>query len=326
MGVFVFASIDAGSHAVRLLLARVGPDGRLVRLRYERTATRLAEGFLSLSGAGKKSLLAPNMERTLETLKKYSEIISSWNGLSGMRAVGTSALREAANGQEFIRRVFEHTGIRLEAITHEEEARLSALGVTGGLGLEGNKNKKGKKNKNFILDIGGGSTEWMLTEGRSLVRSGSFPVGVVKLAGLMEREGETVLEKHIVSFVSGLRQAVSFLPAGTVFIVTGGTASAIAAIDLGLTSYEHEKVHGRQMDRKTLERMYLRLAALSLDQRGKVVAGLEPDRADLIIPGLGLTINIMREFSFQNVISNDTGLPEGIIFDLYNRSAQGGGR
>ncbi len=304
----VLASIDVGSNAVRLLVARTGGGVPLVRLRYERTATRLAEG-LSASGRLKPG----NMELTMEAMKKYSGIISSCEGLSGMRAVGTSALREAENAGEFIRSVRQQTGINLEAITHEEEARLSALGVVSLL-------KKKNDNDALILDMGGGSTEWMLTRGLgggdfSLRRSGSFPVGVVKLAGLAAKKGEAALENEISAFAGALKSAVSTLPAGTVFILTGGTASTLASIDIGLKQYDHEKVHGHEMGLGRIAAMRRTLSSLSLEQR-RSVPGLEPDRADLIIPGLRLTIKIMEYFGLNRVISSDTGLPEGIVLDL----------
>ena len=337
----VFAAIDTGSNAVRMLVARMDGNGILVRLRYERTTTRLAEGFFC------RTLQARNMERTLDALKRYSDIIfSSYGRLSGMRAVGTSALREAGNGREFIGRVFERTGIRLEAITHEEEARLSALGVTGllkpaGLLKTGGLNPV-RNMKALILDIGGGSTEWMLTEGQSLESSGSFPIGVVKLADLflLAGDGEAALEREISSFGVALKTAIfsmlskqsgfmnrspgTVFPPGTAFIVTGGTASTMAAIDLGLARYEHELVHGREIGLDRLAGMCRQLNGLSLEQR-KSVPGLEPDRADLIIPGLRLIIKIMEEFGFNLVISSDTGLPEGIILDLDKRENRNSG-
>ena len=314
----IYASIDTGSNAVRLLVARTGDGVPLVRLRYERTATRLAEGLsFPVKKNGKKNLWPRNMELTMQALRRYSEIISSYSGLSGMRAVGTSALREAGNGEEFIRRVREQTGITLEAISHEEEARLSALGVTVGMDLGGDKSKK-----TFILDIGGGSTEWMLTEGLSLKRSGSFPIGVVKLAGIADRLGEAALEREIATFADGLNRAVFPLPPGTVFIVTGGTASTMAAIDLSFAQYEHERIHGHEIGLERLAGMFRTLSLLPLEQRRHSVPGLEPGRADLILPGLRLIIRTMEKFGLKHVISSDTGLPEGIILDLGTREKQ----
>ncbi|MDA8087639.1 MAG: hypothetical protein M0Z75_13155 [Nitrospiraceae bacterium] len=325
----IFASIDTGSNAVRLLVARKGGNVPLERLRYERTVTRLAQGFFPGTGKGEsKNLLPRNMELTLEALKRYSEIISSYSGLSGVRAVGTSALREAANGAEFIRLARQRTGIKIEAITHEEETRLSALGVTALLKPGGPDPAADKKT--LILDIGGGSTEWMLTEGASikntgvsLKKSGSFPVGVVKLAGLEDKEGEAALERDISVLAGGLMTALFPLPSGTVFVVTGGTASTMASIDLGLAQYEHEKVHGHEIGLERLTGMCRDLSLLSLEQRRHSVAGLEPGRADLIIPGLRLTIKIMEKFGLKSVISSDTGLPEGIILDLGNNIYNG---
>ncbi|MDA8387345.1 MAG: hypothetical protein M0Z58_01610, partial [Nitrospiraceae bacterium] len=263
----VLAAIDAGSNAVRLLVAEVGlgGGGSFRRVRYERRTTRLAE---DIERTG--NLSSGSMERTIAALKVYRRMLAAYP-VSGMRAVGTSALREAANGGRFIGRVLKETGIRLEAISHEEEAKLSARGVTGFLKLPG---------RAFILDIGGGSTEWMIAEGAELLRSGSVPVGVVKLAGFLARRGEGGLAEQTGAAALRLKEAVWPLPAGTALVITGGTASTAASIDLGLTRYEHEKVHGHEMGLERLREIYRRLASLPPEER-KTVPGLEPDRADL---------------------------------------------
>ena len=172
--------------------------------------------------------------------------------------------------------------------------------------------------------MGGGSTEWMLVGGLasardfSLKKSGSFPIGVVKLAVVEAERGEAALDNEISVFAGALRAAIFPLPPGTLFILTGGTASAMASIDLGIAQYEHERVHGHEMGLERLAAMHRKLSSLSLEQRRHSVPGLEPDRADLIIPGLRLTIKIMEYFGLNRVISSDTGLPEGIILDLDN--------
>ena len=303
----VLAAIDAGSNAVRMLVAEVSGagGGRFHRLRYERRTTRLAEDIERTGNLSPES-----MERTVFALRDYRRILASYP-VSGLRAVGTSAIREAANGGLFIGRVLEETGIRLEAISHEEESRLSAMGVTGFLDIS----------RSFILDIGGGSTEWMIAEGRKLLRSGSIPVGVVKL---LELHGEDGLRGRIEATARKLKEAVGPLPAGAVFVITGGAASTAASIDLGLARYEHEKVHGHEMDIPRLREIYRRLEPMTPDER-KTVPGLEPDRADLIVPGLGLIINIMGEFGLQRLVASDTGLPEGLVLEILEGNADAGG-
>lgn len=304
----VYASIDAGSNAIRMLVAAMDEDGvfHFHRLQYERTTTRLAEDLARTGNLSRRS-----MERTIDALKKYRRILEGYE-VSGIRAVGTSAVREAANAGEFTRRVFRETGIKLEAIAHEEEARLSAKGVTGFL------SSPEKNPRSFILDIGGGSTEWMITEGQTLLRSGSIPAGVVKFAGVLAGSGEAALSKMVSDTAIKLKKAVWPLPGGTGFVITGGTASTAASIDLRLEKYEHEKVHGHGMSIGRLTGIYRLLASLPLEERRRL-PGLEPERADLIIPGIGLIIEIMRGFGLNRVIASDTGLPEGLILDLLER-------
>ncbi|MDA8168749.1 MAG: hypothetical protein M0Z59_03505 [Nitrospiraceae bacterium] len=299
----LLAAIDAGSNAIRMLVAGY-EKGQIKRLRYERTTTRLAAGFSSKG----KTISPESMEDTVSAFRKYSGILSGLH-VCRMRAVGTSALREAANSGELLERVLRETGIGIDIIPEQKEAELSAKGVLRSLDLD----------RALILDIGGGSTEWTLARGKKAAGSGSFPVGVVKLAGLIKErgveEGTEAAGKEAAMLARKLGEAAAPLPRGTTLVLTGGTGSTLASIDAGLARYEHEKIHGRVLPLARLKDICGFLTALSPEQR-KNVRGLEPDRADLIIPGIRLTINIMEFLAFEKVKISDTGLPEGIISEL----------
>lgn len=305
----LLSSIDVGSNTIRLFIGRV-ENRKIIRLRTGMVITRLAAGI------GETGLLnADNMEKSVSVLKAFSDIISVY-GISHIRAVGTSALREAKNSEEFMRRVLSETGINIEVISGEEEAELTAKGVL--FDLE-------KRDASFIVDIGGGSTEWISCRNSSPTELGTIPTGVVRLSDnhiksdppskadilSLKKESDTVL--------SGLKTQMGHLiNSRTVFIGTAGTITTLASIDIGLEVYDHEKIHRHNISLKKLYDISGRLISIPLSERKKMI-GLEPERADLIIPGILFTINIMELFGFDNILVSDNGLLEGALIKLSER-------
>ncbi len=295
----VFASIDVGSNSVRMLIAGK-EDGEIKRLRYERRTTRLAKGF-----PGGNQISLENAELTAKALREYLEVLSGYQ-LEGFRAVGTSALREAVNGREITEYLEREAGFKIDVICVEEEARLSAKGVTGFLDI----------NTAMILDIGGGSTEWIIWSGRKLVKSGSIPVGVVKLAGMCAPPGFPC-PKAIASIEDASARIISKTGSYEkgAFVLTGGTASTLAMVDLALESYNHGLVQGHRVNMDRLHEIYGMIDRTPVTERDSI-KGLPADRADLIMPGVSLTINIMVAGGFRELTVSGTGLPEGIILEL----------
>lgn len=305
----LLSSIDVGSNTIRLLIGRV-ENRKITRLRTGMVITRLAAGI------GETGLLnADNMEKSISVLKAFSDIISAY-GISHIRAVGTSALREAGNSEEFMRRVLSETGINIEVISGEEEAELTAKGVL--FDLE-------KRDESFIVDIGGGSTEWIFCRNSSPAEMGTIPTGVVKLfdnhikSDPPSKDDILSLKKESDTVLSGLKTQMGHLiNSSTVFIGTAGTITTLASIDIGLESYGNEKVHRHNISLKKLYDISERLISIPLSERKKMI-GLEPERADLIIPGLLFTINIMELFGFDNILVSDDGLLEGSLIKLFER-------
>jgi exopolyphosphatase/guanosine-5'-triphosphate,3'-diphosphate pyrophosphatase len=302
----LLASVDIGSNAVRLLIGHV-KDGSVDRVKFERSVTRLGEGSF-----GTGILRKPNMERTLNVLKRFSGIIASY-GIKSKRAVGTEALRAAKNSKEFLRDVLSETGIEIEIISTDEEAGLTATGAISSIG---------RKGRAFILDIGGGSTEWMLVRDEILLKSGSIPLGVIRLHDKYIKNDPPApgeigpMKSEIRGFLDAVsREAEDFIGEDASFVQTGGTASTIASIDLMLDVYEHEKIHTHKITIERLGEILSFLEPLPLIERAKA-RGLEPERADLIIPGIHFTIMFMERFGFQTVTISDCGLPEGVILRL----------
>lgn len=307
----LYAAIDIGSNTLRLLIAEV-KDNRVEDIYYKRNITRLGTGVDQtgrLPGTGTDSSLA--------VLREFSSLISSYR-VQQVKAVATSALREASDADIFIQRVFAETGITIEVISGEKEAELTLRGILLSL-----PEHAVQSNQSFLLiDMGGGSTEWAFYKTPSCLDKGSIPTGVVKLhekyikSDPISQYDISNLNKEIIPHIQVLAKEVSSSrDAKTLLIGTAGTFTTLAAIDLELDAYSREKIHCHRLSLSTLSRMRENLFSLTLAER-KTVKGLEPERADLIIPGIQFTIKLMDLLQFHELIISDYGLLEGVLMDI----------
>jgi exopolyphosphatase/guanosine-5'-triphosphate,3'-diphosphate pyrophosphatase len=217
--------------------------------------------------------------------------------------------------------VLDSTGIRLEVIPGEKEAELTLKGILLSV-------PDSVSGVSFIVDIGGGSTEWIL-HGDDLLDMGSMPVGVIKLARKfintdpVSRADIAALDREITSLLNGLKPRVGqYMDGRTRFIGTAGTFTTIASVDLGLDAYSREKIHLHRIPLEKLHAMGENLLSLPLAKR-KEVKGLEPERADLIIPGLQFTIKVMDFFHFNELTVSDYGLLEGLLSETEDTIGKG---
>lgn len=307
----VLASIDVGSNTLRLLIAEI-KDGRVIDIFSDRKITRLGQrvdetGFLQ----------EENMALSLAALQEFSLVISKYC-VRHVKAVATSALRESSNSDIFVRKVFDESGILINVISGDQEAGLTLRGIL----LSFPDASFTFEKPAFIVDIGGGSSEWILYRGKDHIDMGSIPVGVIKLSRKFLRadpisdDDMNELNRELRPFVEDMGSKIGHLPGrSTRFIGTAGTFTTIASIDLALENYSREKIHLHTLTLTRLQEMREDLAALSLKEREKII-GLEPERADLIIPGIQFTINIMNFFHFDKLLISDYGLLEGVLFAL----------
>jgi exopolyphosphatase/guanosine-5'-triphosphate,3'-diphosphate pyrophosphatase len=302
------AAIDVGSNTLRLLIGDVQGDN-LVRVHTDRAVTRLAQGIRK-SGV----LRQENMRRSVDALKNFSRAIADY-GTKKVKAVGTSALRDAANSREFLAMVRRETGIGIEIIAGVREAELTVKGIaTGAAGPDAM----------LIIDIGGGSTEWILSGMHGTPLCGSLPVGVVNLSEeLITTDPPSPADiasvgREIDAHLGPLKEdLIDRGLAPKKFVGTGGTVTTLAAMDLGLGEYDPDRVNMHAISRGRLARIEEMLVSLPLEGR-RDIRGLDPERADLIIPGILLTIRLMDSFSFPAVTVSDHGLLEGLIKEMNN--------
>jgi exopolyphosphatase/guanosine-5'-triphosphate,3'-diphosphate pyrophosphatase len=302
------ATVDLGTNTVRVLVVEAA--GLSWRPLYQaQRVTRLGE---RQAVAGQ--LRDEPMRRTIEAVAEFVANAERW-GADEIRMVATSAVREAANRDEFVARVRAATGHEVEVVSGEEEARLTLLGVAAGLpALRGA----------FILfDVGGGSTEFVLARDGRPVTAVSLKLGVVALAERFVDAGP--LGAHHLAL---LRRAVEArldgdLPPGIAaagapaLVGTAGTVTTLAALDLGLPAYDPDRVQGHVLHRVAAEGLLARLAPMTLAQRGRLPC-LEPGRADVLIPGLVICLCVMERLGHDALVVSDRGLREGILHGILN--------
>jgi len=305
------AAIDIGSNTLRLLIGEV-KNNRIHDICYKRHITRLGTGILHTG-----RLHDTPIEASIGVLSEFSSLISSYQ-VKHVKAVATSAIREASNSDSFIHRVLTETGISIEVISGQQEAELTLKGIISSLPESVSRRYKSL----LIIDMGGGSTEWIFYKNNQRLDKGSIPTGVIKLYGQciktdpVSKTDICNLNNEIVPHLRALAKHVArSIDKGTCLIGTAGTFTTLASIDLRLDTYKREKIHLHRLSLSTLNKMGHNLFSLSLEAR-KNVRGLEPGRADLIIPGLQFTIKFMEFFHFHTLIVSDYGLLEGVLLDI----------
>jgi exopolyphosphatase/guanosine-5'-triphosphate,3'-diphosphate pyrophosphatase len=284
------AVVDIGTNSTRLLVADVADDGSVTELERRSTVTRLGQGVDANGTLGDEP-----MERVFTTLGEYRRLIDD-HGATKNVAVLTSAVRDAANGTEFTEQVRERYGLDAHTITGDEEAQLTFLGATS-------ERAPDAPGPLVVVDIGGGSTEFVVGDDHDVRFHVSTQAGVV-------RQGERFIhhDPPRPEELQALAEDVRAIFAAAVpaelraevvsGIAVAGTATSAAAIDQGLDPYDPEKVHGYDLAEATVELLIARLAAMTEDAR-RDVAGLHPDRAPTIVPGVILLLEAMRAFGLE---------------------------
>lgn len=299
------AAIDLGTNTARLLIGKLSPSGELQQLLLKRVIVRLGGGFTRENG------ISPEARgRALDALSDFADEMHRFN-VAELRAVATSAVRDAVNGVEFCEEVSGTTGIRLEIIDGDCEGRLTLDGILSAL--------DGPKDRLVTFDIGGGSTEYTLSSGGDIRYSASLPLGVVRLT---EGKGtrDAMLDK-IDRELSVLKAELSSrglfeTATGALLVGTAGTATTLAAISLGMENYDYRLVNNHLLDRAEVARIYDMLLPMTPLER-LAVPGLEKGREDLIIAGILLTLKSMDLFGADRLKVSDYGLLEGVLLSLF---------
>ena len=294
------AAIDFGTNTARLLVADLTDSG-FTHVHLEREIVRMGGGFSRDAG------LSPEAwQRGTACLQRFAGIIAACGGVSRVRAVATSAVRDAANGGAFVDEVERTTGIRLEVINGVLEGELTLAGVLAGLDQ--------RAGELVLFDIGGGSTEYTIARNGRAAFVHSLPLGVVRLT---EGKGDPdAIREKIRRELADLqqemaRQSCSFT-SGATLVGTAGTATTLAAICLEMKDYDYRRVNNSVVTRHQVQSIYDRLLPLSPEERLST-PGLERGREDLIIAGMLITLETMAMTGIDRMKVSDYGLLEGLV-------------
>jgi exopolyphosphatase/guanosine-5'-triphosphate,3'-diphosphate pyrophosphatase len=305
------AAIDLGTNTVRLLVADVRPHAAGWRsVLAEQRVTRLGEGLRASGALGKAAAM-----RTATTVADYVARARA-AGAARVAIVATSAVREATNGPDFVAELARATGVAVRVVSGEEEARLTLAGIIAGVGsLPG---------LAVAFDIGGGSTEYILTRDGALVHAVSLPLGVVPLAerfsfpGAVDPGRYSALRSEVAAQLGRELPPVIATARVDILVGTAGTITTLAALDLGLVEYDAARVQGHTLTRSAVERQRRRLASLDVAARAALPC-LESGRADLIVPGVAIVEATLARLDCERLIVSDWSLREGILAELAAR-------
>jgi exopolyphosphatase/guanosine-5'-triphosphate,3'-diphosphate pyrophosphatase len=285
----VFAAIDVGTNAARLEIVRAVEGGKLERLHVERAPVRPGNGVFT-SGYMSQSAV----DRLLLALRRFAGVCRRYD--ARVRAVATSAVREARNGEEVVSRARNEAGLEVEVISGREEARLVCMGVLGDRSAS----------RLLVIDIGGGSTEVVRTVGRRLAALHSVALGAVRLTerfGSRGRISAVRLAAMRSDVARVLREAVPRPRHADKARGTGGTINALVAV-CG---------RGGRISRRDVGRAVEEFAGCSLAERRR---RFDPTRADIIVAGAVILEATLLRLRCNSVIAVQSGLREGLLREM----------
>jgi len=299
------AAVDIGTNSMRLVVAEVQPDGSYRVLDQDREMTRLGRGLYDSGRIGDGP-----MEQSLQTLGRMKAIAEGF-GVGELRAIATSAVREAANGRDFVREAWRRCRVRIEVVPPEEEARLAFRSVSRHYDLS--------DRLTAIVDIGGGSAEVILAAGGVIDQVVSLPLGAVRLS---ERycKSDPLRPKHWKALRRGIDSTIKEMMgkppfAAEVMIGSGGTFTNLAEMAQLERDGKVAQARDHAISRAEVVRLLDRLRETPLEAR-RQIPGLNPQRADIIVAGVAAVARLMRRLGTQRVLVNDRGIRDGVLLSM----------
>jgi exopolyphosphatase/guanosine-5'-triphosphate,3'-diphosphate pyrophosphatase len=310
------ASIDIGTQTIRLLIADSDSSGKLIPIYRDRAIIRLGEGMTA-----NNCLQERPVERALTCINNFTRTTHQYE-VQKIFAVATSCVREAQNGKDFLETVYRETGVAVRLLSGHEEAGLSLRGVQSVF--------QDNQDHSLVIDIGGGSTELILTNGATVEVMESLPLGVVHLSEKYFHNDPPQPKE-----LSDLTNVINFVLTTNCniynniqnrginnlrLIGTAGTVTTLAAMDLKMTKYDIEKINGCRLTRDKLEQIYNAIIPIASNIRINY-PGLEPGREVVIIAGTRILLSIMYLFGLRDITVSDAGLLEGILLEAIGVNA-----
>jgi len=307
------AAIDIGTNSTLLLIARQ-EGGRLEPVANRVEITRLGQGV------DKTGRLHPEaMDRTFSVLAEYAEICRKYQA-EPVLIGGTSALRDAANGQDFLDRVRNELDWEIRILTGDDEARITYTATRHEFGdLAG---------RFLVMDIGGGSTEFIYGNKKEASFAVSVNIGSVRLteqfiAGDPPADSDLgQIREHVRAQLEKEMGRPDITPDDTTLIGVAGTVTTLLAVEKEMDEYVPEQIHRQPLTFRQVENLLARFASLPYDRR-KDLPGLHPRRADVIIAGTAILLETMDVFGFPRLLVSDRGVRYGLLYDYLESLGKG---
>ena len=308
------AAVDIGTNSIHLVVARPVGGDRFETLTREREVVRLGSG-----GGDMKMLSSEALERGLACLKRMKGIAEGFD--AEVRAVATSATREAANARQFIDRARTEAGIDIEVISGVEEARLIHLGVLQAVPVF--------DRRLLLIDVGGGSTELLIGECGETIAARSLKVGAVRLTdrffpgGKVTPDAVKACRNHVRSLIEHFHRDVT--TAGfEVVVASSGTAETVARIAHEATGAEPLRTYNCfEVTSEALDDVVARLVKHRTAAARTKVPGLDSHRADIIVAGALILATVTETFGITSFLYSEAALREGVLLDTMSRRRGG---
>ena len=293
----IAAGIDIGSNSIRLIIAEV-ENNKIKNIIYqEKATTRLATNI------NKTGILAEEpFKKSIDVLAGFRKALDKYN-VTKIKTVATSAVREARNGEDFIKAA-KNTGIEISIISGKEEGILEYLGVCSGFDAGSHP---------LILDVGGGSSEIIYMQENNELHTESHKIGVVKMADMFDfQSGSNEMIEKCRVYIKDFFKNVTIPDNIQSFIATAGTATTLAAIDMEMTEYDFNKVNGYKITKEKVIEILNKVYSTPYSKRLEI-KGMDKGREDLIIPGILIILEILNKTNINIITVSDFGLREGSV-------------
>jgi exopolyphosphatase/guanosine-5'-triphosphate,3'-diphosphate pyrophosphatase len=296
------AAIDIGSNALRMTVGDMDDSWKVKAIENIRIPVRLGQDVFTVG-----MLEETSMQQTEDAFRRFKRVAEDF-GVYRLRAVATSAMREAGNGHLLVDRIFRLSGIKVDIIDSDEEARLIHQAVAHALDI--------KNKRTLVMDIGGGSVEVTLSTGNNIIFTGSYSMGAVRLLKILEKKGSTEQTFHqlVNEYAEPTRRLIEREIGNekiSICVGTGGSVEEIGRLRQKLFKTESD----RFITMDELAQLIERLSHMSIEDRIREFK-LRPDRADVILAAaivLHLIANLAR---VKQIAIPNVGLKDGILLDI----------
>jgi len=293
--------IDIGSNTIKLVNYDITRNNLFTAYQQESSKVRLGDSLSRTHELGEQSML-----KAIDVLLLYCDIIKL-ESVKNVICIGTSALREAKNGEYFADQVFRKTGLMVNIITGSEEAYYAYLGASMSTCFP----------SALYFDLGGGSLELVYTENYKIKRADSLPLGALRLGELYGKKDGSYSKKDLEAMVQYIREALPNrktygLGIDTILVGSGGTLRALARYDQISEGYLFEKIHNYRLKINSIEP---KAKEFGLMKPGEISAlsAMDSTRAETVVAGTFVILTLMKQYDFTETVVSAFGLREGVL-------------